>query len=156
MTEAVNAPSTITVTSEAFVEGGTVPRRYTCDGPGTSPPLAWSGVPTGAAALALVVDDPDAPSGTFTHWVLLDLPPSTRSIPEGVTPPGVQARNSAGKAAWMGPCPPSGTHHYRFTVVALRSPTGLRDGAALADALEAVRGGALAQGRLTATYRRSH
>jgi Raf kinase inhibitor-like YbhB/YbcL family protein len=153
--DGIDAPSVITVTSSAFAEGGSVPSRFTCDGEDLSPPLAWSGVPADVAAVALVVDDPDAPSGTFTHWVVLDLPPGTTSLEEGADPPGAQARNSAGKAAWMGPCPPTGTHRYRFTVVALRARTGLADGTALMDALAAVRDGAVAQGRLTATYRRS-
>jgi Raf kinase inhibitor-like YbhB/YbcL family protein len=153
--DGIDAPSVITVTSSAFEDGGRVPSRFTCDGEGVSPPLAWSGVPADAAAVALVVDDPDAPSGTFTHWVVLDLPPGTTSLDEDATPPGAQARNSAGRAAWMGPCPPSGTHRYRFTVVALGGRTGLAAGTALKDALAAVRDGAVAQGRLTATYARS-
>ena len=153
--DGIDVPSAITVTSAAFGEADAIPRRYTCDGEGVSPPLAWKGVPSEAEAVAVVVDDPDAPSGTFTHWVVLDLPSSTASLDEGAAPPGVQARNSAGKASWMGPCPPSGAHRYRFTVVALRAATGLGAGAGLDEALEAVRDDAVAQGRLTATYSRS-
>jgi len=153
--DGIDAPRAITVTSSAFGESEGVPTRFTCDGDDVSPPLAWSGVPDDAAALAVVVDDPDAPSGTFTHWVVLDLPGDATSLDEDADPPGVQARNSAGKASWMGPCPPGGTHHYRFTVVALRAQTGLAGGADLREALAAVRGAALAQGRLTATYARS-
>jgi Raf kinase inhibitor-like YbhB/YbcL family protein len=152
--DGIDAPSVITVTSTAFDDGGSVPRRFTCDGDEVTPPLAWSGVPSDAAAVALVVDDPDAPSGTFTHWVVLDLPPTTTSLTEGAAAPGPQARNSAGKAAWTGPCPPRGTHRYRFTVVALRERTGLAAGADLREALAAVRDAAVAQGRLTATYAR--
>jgi Raf kinase inhibitor-like YbhB/YbcL family protein len=120
-----------------------------------SPPLAWSGVPNDAAAVALVVDDPDAPSGTFTHWVVLDVPPATSSSDEGAVPAGgTQAESSAGPAAYAGPCPPSGTHHYRFTVIALDEETGLAQGASLDDALAAVDEHATARGTLTGTYSR--
>src|SRR5262245_46282373 len=126
---AVTAPTSITVTSTAFRDGGSIPTKYTCDGAGVSPPVAWTGTPGDAKALALVVDDPDAPRGTFTHWVLLDLDPAVASIQEGTTPTGAkQANNSAGKASYAGPCPPSGTHHYRFTVYALSEATNLADG----------------------------
>ncbi len=150
-----DAPATIEVTSTAFEEGEPIPPRYTCDGDEVSPPLAWSAVPTDAAALALVVDDPDAPSGTFTHWVVVDIPVSTTSSAEGGVPEGgLQAESSAGSAAYAGPCPPGGTHHYRFTVVALDAETGLAEGATLDQALAAVDDHAVARGTLTATYAR--
>jgi Raf kinase inhibitor-like YbhB/YbcL family protein len=151
----VTAPTSITVTSTAFREGSTIPRKYTCDGAGTSPPLAWTGTPAEAEALAIVVDDPDAPHGTFIHWVLLDVDPKITSLAEGSAPPGAkQADNSAGKPSYYGPCPPSGTHHYRFTVYALPRATNLPTGTKLADALKAIEAGAIARGRLTATYKR--
>ena len=151
----VNVPQTITVTSSAFAENETVPSRYTCDGENVSPPLAWTGVPSEAAALALVVDDPDAPRGTFTHWVVLDIPVSESGSDEaGVPGAGVQAKNSAGDAGWFGPCPPSGTHHYRFTVYALSTPTGLADGTSLDRALRAIEERTVGWGRLTVTYAR--
>ena len=150
-----DAPDVIEVTSSAFAEGGPIPDRYTCDGDEVSPPLGWSGVPEDAAALALVVDDPDAPSGTFTHWVVLDIPPATTSSDEGGVPAGgVQAETSAGAAAYAGPCPPSGTHHYRFTIVALDAELGLSEGSSLDQALEAVDDHAIARGTLTGTYSR--
>jgi Raf kinase inhibitor-like YbhB/YbcL family protein len=112
-------------------------------------------VPQGAAALALVVDDPDAPRGTFTHWVVLDLPAETIGIEGRALPQGaVQAENSGGGAGYYPPCPPSGVHHYRFTVFALAKPTGLRDGAGLDAALRAVESSAVAQGRLVGVYSR--
>lgn len=152
---AVDAPDVITVTSPAFREGGPIPPRFTCDGDGVSPPLAWHGVPADAEAVALVVDDPDAPRGTFVHWVVLDLPAGTKEVGADAVPSGaIQARNSAGRASYFGPCPPSGTHHYRFTVYALSRPTGLRDGAELRKALRAVQAAATAQGRLVGTYAR--
>ena len=152
---AVDAPDVITVTSPAFREGRPIPPRFTCDGDGVSPPLAWDGVPAEAEAVALVVDDPDAPRGTFVHWVVLDLPAGTTEVGADAVPSGaVQARNSAGRASYFGPCPPSGTHHYRFTVYALSRRTGLRDGAELGKALRAVQAAATAQGRLVGTYAR--
>ncbi|GAA1156000.1 YbhB/YbcL family Raf kinase inhibitor-like protein [Kribbella jejuensis] len=151
----MTAPASIEVTSTAFREGGAIPRKYTCDGAGTSPPLAWRGTPAAAKALAIVVDDPDAPSGTFTHWIVLDLDPKVTSLEEGAPPPGgKQASNSAGKASYFGPCPPSGTHHYRFTVYALSAPTGLAAGAKLGAALQAINKNAIASGRLTGLYQR--
>jgi Raf kinase inhibitor-like YbhB/YbcL family protein len=104
---------------------------------------------------ATKVDVPDAPSGTFVHWVLLDIRPHTAMIAQGTVPDGaVQARNGAGDASYTGPCPPSGTHHYRFTVYALRADTGLAAGASTAAALRAVRKTATARGRLVGTYSR--
>ena len=149
------APDVITESSPAFREGHRIPARFTCDGDGQSPPLAWDGVPADAAALALVVDDPDAPRGTFVHWVVLDIPVGTRVLDANGVPSGaVQATNSAGHASYFGPCPPSGVHHYRFTVYALSKRTGLRDGARLDQALRAVETNATAQGRLVGTYAR--
>jgi Raf kinase inhibitor-like YbhB/YbcL family protein len=151
----MTTPVTIAVTSAAFADGQQVPVRYTCDGDNVSPPLSWQNLPAGTRAVALVVDDPDAPRGTFVHWVLLDLPAGTTSLSEGAVPAGaVQANNSAGKAAYTGPCPPSGTHHYRFTVHALSEPTRLRDGAKLDQALQAIATSGIARGRLVGTYAR--
>lgn len=153
----MQAPDMITVTSPAFENGQPIPARFTCDGDGDGeqPPLAWEGVPEDAAALALIVDDPDAPRGTFVHWVLLDMPVGTTELDSGAIPAGaVQARNSAGGASYFGPCPPSDTHHYRFTLYALSQRTGLDDGADLDDAVDAVESTATAQGQLVGTYSR--
>jgi Raf kinase inhibitor-like YbhB/YbcL family protein len=118
-------PQQITVTSPAFAEGEPIPDNDTCDGANVSPPLAWTGVPGDARNIALVVDDPDAPSGTFTHWVVLDLATGVTGSEEGSVPTGgVQAQNSTGRASYLGPCPPSGTHRYRFTVYALSGRPG--------------------------------
>jgi Raf kinase inhibitor-like YbhB/YbcL family protein len=153
----VGAAATIGVTSTAFADGASIPVEFTCDGTQESPPLAWTGG-AGAkpAAWALVVDDPDAPGGTFVHWVVLDIPPATRSVGAGKVPAGsTQAMNSAGSAAYAGPCPPNGTHHYRFTVYALSASSGLPDGAPLDDALAEIRSSAQAQGRLVGVYART-
>ena len=144
---------TLTLTSAAFADGGAIPVRYTCDGADVSPPLAWDGVPDGVEAYALVVEDPDA--GGFIHWVLTDIPGDLRELPEdqgdAIGAPGV---TSFGRSGWGGPCPPSGEHHYVFTLYALSAPLTV-DGAATADH---VRNAAdrvlLASGQLTGVYAR--
>jgi Raf kinase inhibitor-like YbhB/YbcL family protein len=158
----VAAAATLAVTSTAFGDGEAIPARFTCDGQEVSPPLAWvagdgaDGVAAQPAAWALVVDDPDAPGGTFVHWVVLDIPSRTHAVATGSVPSGAtQAQTSAGSASYAGPCPPSGTHHYRFTVYALSAATGLPDGAPTDDALDAIRAKADAQGTLVGTYSRS-
>jgi Raf kinase inhibitor-like YbhB/YbcL family protein len=148
------APATLTLTSPAFQDGAPVPRRFTCDGDDVSPPLAWTGVPDDARALAVVVADPDAPNGTYVHWVLFDIDPAVRSISAGGVPPGShQAKNSAGNSKYDGPCPPSGTHHYRFIVYALRTPTTLGNGVDTSRALAAIDGKAIGRGTLVGTVR---
>jgi phosphatidylethanolamine-binding protein (PEBP) family uncharacterized protein len=124
----------ISVTSSVLREGQPIPVRYTCLGDGVSPPLQWSGVPKDAGSVAVVVDDPDAPSGTFVHWVLAALPPTQTSLPEAA--PGFKP-----------PCPPAGPpHHYHFSVYALRAagPASPAD----------IRAAAIASGTLTATFQR--
>jgi Raf kinase inhibitor-like YbhB/YbcL family protein len=151
----VHVPASITVDSPEITYGGRIPTRYTCDGQDVSPPLGWSGVPSDAAALALVVDDPDAPRGIYTHWVVVDIDPAVKSVARGQSPPGAQQIvNSAGRASYMGPCPPSGVHHYRFTVYALSRRLVLPPHASLQSALDAIAAAATARGRLTCTYRR--
>jgi Raf kinase inhibitor-like YbhB/YbcL family protein len=147
----------MTLSSSAFEDGATVPRQFTCDGKGGSPPLAWSGVPAGARELVLVVQDPDAPGGTFVHWTLFKIPPQTSSIAAGAVPGGAaQGENSAGDDAWAGPCPPKGDdpHRYDFVLYALRGPSGLEQGAKPDAVRAAVRRGALGSGRLEARYAR--
>lgn len=148
-----DAPRQIRVTSSAFAADAPIPTAYSCKGDNIAPPLAWTGIPSGAREIALVVDDPDAPSGTYTHWILFGLAPSTASLAEGVVPAGAkQARNSAGHPAYDGPCPPSGTHHYRFTIYTLDAPIDLADGASKDAALDAISDHATAQGRLVGTF----
>jgi Raf kinase inhibitor-like YbhB/YbcL family protein len=120
------AQPTMRLGSSAFAPGSSIPAKYTCSGENISPPLDISGVPSTAKSLLLVVDDPDAPSGTFDHWVVYNLPPGTTRIPAGVKPGatmpggGQQARNDFGRLGYGGPCPPPGSpHHYRFWLFAL-------------------------------------
>lgn len=150
----------INVTSAAFEERGAIPTRYTCDGPDVSPPLSWSSVPDGTRSLALIADDPDAPSGTFVHWVIYNLPPDTRRLPEEVPsretlPSGArQGVNGAGSVGYMGPCPPSGAHRYFFKVYALDTELDLGGRATKEDLVNNMEEHVLAQGQLMGTYRR--
>ena len=112
------------VSSPAFAEGAAIPRKHVCarqGGADISPPLTWSGVPESARELAIVVDDPDAPGGTYIHWIVTGVPVSVTSVSEGQAPGKVLA-GSNGQAAYAGPCPPGGVHHYHFIVYALRGP----------------------------------
>jgi Raf kinase inhibitor-like YbhB/YbcL family protein len=141
--------ATITVTSPDFTEGAAIPRADTCTGAGTAPEVRWTGMPADATSAALIVTDPDAPSGTFVHWVLYGLPPGDGSVVGGATPRGAfTAPNTAGSNGWTPPCPPSGTHHYQFTVYALSSPV---TATATQDVLDQVEKLAVARGRLTGT-----
>jgi Raf kinase inhibitor-like YbhB/YbcL family protein len=110
----------LSLTSSAFQNGGPIPPQYTCDGAGQSPPLAWGEPPQGTKSFALVIDDPDAPSGTYHHWGAYDIPASTRAIAAGQAI-GTQAVNDAGNVVYKGPCPPpgNGPHHYHFKLFAL-------------------------------------
>jgi Raf kinase inhibitor-like YbhB/YbcL family protein len=149
-------PERITVTSPAFAAGAAIPRRFTCEGENVSPPLAWSGAAAGTAEVALVVDDPDAPRGTYVHWVVTGLDPARGRLAEGAVPPGArQLPNSGGSAAWTGPCPPAGpAHHYRFTVYALQRPPEVAADADPEAAVQAIEAAATARGRLVATFGR--
>ncbi|WP_029137024.1 YbhB/YbcL family Raf kinase inhibitor-like protein [Nakamurella lactea] len=140
----------IAVSSTAFADGAEIPAANTCRGAGQPPPLRWSGVPPAATSLALVVDDPDAPGGTFVHWALLGIPAAVDQL-NGATPPvGATAlTNSAGHAGWTPPCPPSGTHHYRFTVYALGASAPDTAGVATLNLTKIVATQSIASGRLT-------
>lgn len=149
------ASATMTVTSPEFAANQPIPARYSCDGAGISPPLAWHGVPDGARELALVVDDPDAPGGTYTHWVVISIPVQVRSINAGTRPAhSTEITNSSGKPAYAPMCPPSGTHHYRFTVYALSAVIDPAEHS-LQSGLAAIADHTLAWGRLTGTYHRT-
>lgn len=152
---------TIQVTSSAFTEGGSIPSKYTCDGANVSPPLKWTSIPDATKSIALISDDPDAPRGTWVHWVVYDLPASLRELPEAVPPDktlangGKQGTNDFGKIGYGGPCPPSGTHRYFFKVYALDKALGLAPGATKAQLLKAMEGHVLAEGQLMGKYART-
>jgi Raf kinase inhibitor-like YbhB/YbcL family protein len=140
---------TITVTSSAFGNGQPIPQQYTCKGAGAAPQLAWRGVPAGAESVALVVTDPDAPGGTFVHWVLYGLSPRDGQLTGDQPPAGAsEADNSGGDKGWTPPCPPSGTHHYHFTVYALSDQPS---GSSTQDVLDSIGGMTLARGEITGT-----
>ena len=151
----------LTVTSDAFDEGGRIPQKYTCDGEDVSPDLKWNTPPAGSRSIAVIADDPDAPGGTFIHWTVLDLPAEIRglgervgnapSLPEGA----LHGQNGFGKDGYGGPCPPSGsTHEYRFWVYALSEPLALLSGAKSEDVITTLKGKVVAVGKLTGTYGR--
>jgi len=122
------APANFSVTSPAFGDNTPIPAEYSCKGRNVPPTLRWQNVPAGTESLALVVDDPDAPSGLYVHWVVTGIPPATTEIGEGPLPAGASVGlNSGDKADYLGPCPPAGTgvHHYRFQLYALREPLNL-------------------------------
>lgn len=149
------------LTSAAFQPGGTIPKKFTCDGPDVSPALAWSGAPAGTKSFALIMDDPDAPVGTWVHWVLYDLPAGMHELAENVAkqeelPDGArQGRNDFRRIGYGGPCPPPGpAHRYFFKLYALDAKLGLKPGATKADVEKAMKGHVLAQGELMGRYGR--
>ena len=150
----------IEITSTAFAEGSMIPKRYTCDGEDVSPPLAWTGVPDGTKSLALICDDPDAPVGTWVHWVLFNIPADIKEVPTNVPPQKViesgakHGVNDFRKFGYGGPCPPGGTHRYYFKLYALDTELELEPGITKAQLLKAMEGHILAQGQLMGRYKR--
>jgi len=151
----------IQITSPAFAAGQPIPEKYTCDGLDVSPPLQWTNAPAGTKSFALIADDPDAPMGTWVHWVLYNLPAGTTSLAENSPklpelPGGVkQGVNDFRQIGYGGPCPPHGKpHRYCFKLCALDMPLDLPSGATKADLLKAMTGHVLAEGQLMGTYQR--
>ena len=142
------------IISSAFQQGGNIPSKFSCDGANTSPPLQISDVPPEAKSLVLIVDDPDAPSGLFTHWAVWNISPQSSTIPEGSTPKGVQGTNDFGKSGYGGPCPPSGAHRYYFKIFALDRELDLPSGAKRSQLDAAMKGHVVAQGELMGRYAR--
>jgi Raf kinase inhibitor-like YbhB/YbcL family protein len=147
------APAEIGLTSPAFDAGGTIPAANTCTGANRPPQLAWTGVPSGAHELVLLMEDPDAPGGTFVHWIVSGIPPQSTGSPVR----GHAGRNSFGHDGYDGPCPPEGDtpHRYRFQLYALEAPSGLADGASADAARQAIeRSRPLARGVLEGRFGR--
>lgn len=147
--------------SPAFKDGERIPQKYTCEGKDVSPPLEWSGVPEGTKSFALICDDPDAPMGTWVHWVVYNIPDTTNSLPEGVPKGNVvlggisQGVTSFGWAGYGGPCPPRGpAHRYFFKLYALDTPLNLEPGATKEKLLKAMEGHILATAQLMGLYSR--
>lgn len=153
------------IRSAAFNPGGPIPRRYSCEAEDVSPPLSWSGLPAGTKALALIMEDPDAPPGTWVHWVLYDLPADLKGLAEGclkteLLPDGAKHGLCGGvdrfdSIGYQGPDPPPGRpHRYFFKLYALKEKLGLAPRATKAQVLKAMRGRILGQAELVGTYRR--
>ena len=150
----------IKITSSAFEDGGLIPAKYTCDGADISPPLQWDAVPEGTKSIALICDDPDAPMGTWVHWVIFGLPSETRELAENIPsdetlPSGAkQGTSDFGRIGYGGPCPPSGTHRYFFKIYALDTEIDLAAGVSKRELLKAMEGHILGQGQLIGKYKR--
>jgi len=152
---------TLSLSSLAFQEGEKIPTKYTCEGQDVSPALTWGEPPVETQSFALIVDDPDAPVGVFTHWVLFNIPSDSRQLAEAIPnqdqlPSGaLQGKNDFGKIGYGGPCPPpDGPHRYQFTLYALDKPLDLKGGASKKQVMDAMRGHILARGQHTGTYQR--
>jgi len=151
----------MTVSSTAFGSHESVPSQYTCDGPDISPPIAWDSVPLHAKSIALVCDDPDAPGGTWVHWVCYDIPPGTDSLAESQPKTGAlacggkQGKNDFGHTGWGGPCPPSGTHRYFFKVYCLDIMLNLPAGKTKKEVENAMKGHIIDKGELVGVYSRA-
>jgi Raf kinase inhibitor-like YbhB/YbcL family protein len=155
--------ATLSITSAAFANDAPIPAQFTCDGANQSPPLEWDDAPDNAASFALMLEDPDAPGGTFIHWVMYDIPATTRALPQGL-PKGPsassiggakQGRTSFKNVGYDGPCPPKGApHHYHFKLFALDKALGLAPGATRDEVVDAISGHEIARGEIVGTYAR--
>lgn len=159
-TMATGSSAKLILTSSAFKEGEAIPKQYGCKGADISPPLEWSGVPADAKSLGLIVDDPDAPMGTWVHWVIFNIPPKATGLPEDVPakdslPDGaIQGKNDFRNIGYGGPCPPGGTHRYFFKLYALDTVLELKAGSSKADLLNTMKGHILGEGQLMGRYSR--
>lgn len=146
----------LTLKSPAFDNYGTMPERHACGGENVSPPFEIDGVPEDARSLALIMDDPDAPGGTWAHWLIWNIPPDTRKLPEAEEPKARYGVSSSGTLAYHGPCPTYGVHQYVFKLYALDTELDLPTGSPKAKLLEAIKGHVLAEAQLIGLYERKH
>ena len=150
----------IKITSSAFDEGGIIPSKYTCDGINISPPLKWELLPDNTKSIAIICDDPDAPMGTWVHWVIYDIPSGITELPENIPDDkklnigAVQGKNDFKKIGYGGPCPPGGTHRYFFKIYALDKALNLKPGITKSELLKAMENHILAKGQLMGKYKR--
>lgn len=143
----------LNLTSDAFATGQSIPAKYSCTGKNISPGLDWNEPPADTKSFALIVDDPDAPAGTWVHWVLYNIPANTHNLPENTDTSGISVgKNSSGNMRYDGPCPPGGTHRYFFKLYALDSTLSLSPGATKEQVLNAMQDHILAQGELMGTF----
>lgn len=149
------------LTSTAFMEGASIPKKYTCDGKNVSPPLLWRGAPDGTLSFALIADDPDAPAGTWVHWVIYQIPPEKNGLQEEISARRklengmIQGENDFGRVGYGGPCPPGGTHRYFFKLYALDTGLDLQPGATKRELLNAMEGHILEETKLVGRYSRA-
>lgn len=149
------------LTSTAFMEGASIPKKYTCDGKNVSPPLLWRGAPDGTLSFALIADDPDAPAGTWVHWVIYQIPPEKNGLQEEISARRklengmIQGENDFGRVGYGGPCPPGGTHRYFFKLYALDTGLDLQPGATKQELLNAMEGHILEETKLVGRYSRA-
>ena len=144
------------LTSSAFTHNGQIPSEFTCDGSNISPPLTIMDAPSNSKSLALISDDPDAPVGTWDHWIVFDIPPSTKEIPKGTEPKGMAGKNSWGRTGYGGPCPPSGTHRYFFKLYALDSMLNLPEGSGKKQVEAAMQNHIIAKAELIGLYKKKN
>ena len=148
------------IRSSGFDDGAMIPQKYTCDDIDISPPLKWSKVPDGTKTFAIICDDPDAPMGTWVHWVIYNLPANINELSEDVPPLEIlpngakQGRNDFGKIGYGGPCPPGGTHRYYFKIYALSEELKVEAGITKSELLKAMEGHILSEGQLMGRYKR--
>lgn len=153
---------TIQVTSTAFIDGDVIPATYTVDGADLSPPISWQGIPDGTVSIALICEDPDAPMGTWVHWVVWNIPPKIDGLEEALPPDGElkngirQGTTDFGRIGYGGPAPPSGVHRYYFKMYALDTTLNLRAGATKSELESAMKGHVLAKGQLMGKYSREN
>jgi Raf kinase inhibitor-like YbhB/YbcL family protein len=143
---------TLTVKSPAFNNNGFIPSVHTCDGNNVNPEITFGQVPGDTKSLALVMEDPDAPKGTFDHWIMWNIPPEAKIASNSA--PGIQGKNGKNENGYTGPCPPSGEHHYHFKVFALDKKLDLKEGASKEELVEAMKGHIIAKGELIGIYKR--
>jgi len=148
-------PEPLVLKSSAFNHNESIPIKYTCDGDNVNPPLTVENIDRRANSLVLIMDDPDAPSGVFDHWLKWNIPKSTTVISEGTEPEGISGKNSAGGLTYRGPCPPSGTHHYRFKLYSLDNTVTLGEGATKSQLEAAMQDHILQQTELVGLYSRN-
>jgi Raf kinase inhibitor-like YbhB/YbcL family protein len=160
MNTKIRGGKTMEITSSSFNHEDMIPAKYTCDGQNISPPLAWSGSPKETKSFALICDDPDAPAGTWVHWVIFDIPENVNSLPEKVSRQeeiaglGKNGKNTSQHFGYDGPCPPSGIHRYYFKLYALDTMLNLNAGLSKEDLLKAIKGHILAEAQLMGRYKR--
>jgi Raf kinase inhibitor-like YbhB/YbcL family protein len=148
-------PTTMIIRSPAFNHEEVIPSKYTCEGDDVSPPLAFDAVPQGTVSLALIMDDPDAPNGTWDHWVRFNIPITSMRLGEAAQQEGMGGANSWGKTTYGGPCPPTGEHRYLFKLYALDTVLSLSEGASKGEVLAAMEGHVLESATLMGRYQKA-